>query len=157
MKECTLLLLIRGDEILLAMKKRGFGAGRWNGVGGKIEPGETIEQAAIRECEEEIMVTPGGIRKVALLDFAFPDGTTDMRGHVFVTDSWTGEPAETEEMAPQWFQQAALPFDKMWDDDKFWMQHVLDGKLVRGTFVFDEQEKMLSHSIEFDDQEQLTA
>ena len=54
MKHVTLLFLLTDDQILLAMKKRGFGMGRWNGVGGKIEPGETIEEATARECREEI-------------------------------------------------------------------------------------------------------
>ncbi len=57
-KKYSLLFLLREDEILLVMKKRGFGSGRWNGVGGKFESGETAEQATIRECQEEIGVTP---------------------------------------------------------------------------------------------------
>ncbi len=44
----TLVFLVDDDRVLLGMKKRGFGAGKWNGFGGKVEPGETIEEAAIR-------------------------------------------------------------------------------------------------------------
>jgi 8-oxo-dGTP diphosphatase/2-hydroxy-dATP diphosphatase len=40
-------------RILLGMKKRGFGMGKWNGFGGKVEPAETVEDAALRELEEE--------------------------------------------------------------------------------------------------------
>ncbi|HET6924778.1 MAG TPA: NUDIX domain-containing protein, partial [Candidatus Saccharimonadales bacterium] len=72
MKVCTLALLVRNDSILLAMKKRGFGQGLWNGAGGKVEAGETIEQAMIRECQEEISVTPTTFEKVAVHDFVFP-------------------------------------------------------------------------------------
>ena len=57
MKLSTLCFLIEDDRILLAMKKRGFGEGKWNGVGGKVNEGETVEAAAIRETEEEIGVT----------------------------------------------------------------------------------------------------
>jgi mutator protein MutT len=156
MKECTLLFLIHDGEILLAMKKRGFGSDRWNGVGGKIEAGETIEDALVRECQEEIVVTPKNFHKVALLDFKFADGVTDMRVHAYLCDDWEGEPVETDEMAPQWFRQAELPYKEMWDDDEYWLPHVLDGKLVRGTFVFNEQEKMLEHTMKFVEKSQIT-
>jgi mutator protein MutT len=146
-KVCTLLFLLRDGEILLAMKKRGFGSGRWNGVGGKIEAGETTEQAMIRECQEEIEVTPHELRKVAYLDFAFPDGTPDMCAHVFVSENWEGEPVETEEMAPKWFLRSEIPYAQMWSDDPFWIPQVLDGKLVRGTFTFDDNEQMLTHDV----------
>ena len=53
------------DKVLLAMKKRGFGAGKWNGVGGKVKDGETIKQAAIRE--QESGVTLQSLEKVAVL------------------------------------------------------------------------------------------
>src|SRR5690606_10332747 len=91
MTDCTLLFLIKDDEILLAMKKRGFGADRWNGVGGKIEPGETEEQALVRECQEEIEVTPVKFEKVAVHDFTFPPGVTDKQTiHVYLCTEWHG-------------------------------------------------------------------
>lgn len=149
-KHVTLLFLLRDDEILLAMKKRGFGQGRWNGVGGKIEPGETIEQATARECHEEIGVQPGKLEKVAYLTFAFPDDTPDILAHVYTTREWEGEPIETEEMAPQWFALDNIPYQQMWQDDKFWLPHVLAGKKLIGNFVFTQDEVMLpEHKIEF--------
>ncbi len=143
MKNTTILFLLKDDEILLAMKKRGFGVGRWNGVGGKIEPGETITQAAIRECQEEIGVTPGSLQKVAHLSFAFPDGTADITSHVFIAREWEGEPIETEEMAPKWFKIANIPYEQMWQDDHLWLPQVLDSKKVNATFMFDQDEHML--------------
>ncbi len=147
-KVCTLLFLRRDNQLLLAMKKRGFGSGRYNGVGGKIEPGETIEQAAVRECQEEIEVTPAHLEKVAYLEFSFPDGTTDMIGHVFICDTWQGEPTETEEMAPQWFDETEIPYAQMWQDDIIWLPAVLQGKKLRCNFTFDEHDNMLSGSFE---------
>jgi mutator protein MutT len=143
MKHMTLLFLLRDNDILLAMKKRGFGVDRWNGVGGKIEPGETIEQAAARECFEKITVKPDALEKVAYLTFTFPDGTTDVLTHVFVAHKWDGEPTETEEMAPRWFSQNNIPYDTMWQDDRLWLPHVLAGKKIVATFAFDEHEQML--------------
>ena len=54
LREATIVLLLRNDEVLLAMKKRGFGEGKWNGVGGKPNAGESIEEVAVRETKEEI-------------------------------------------------------------------------------------------------------
>jgi mutator protein MutT len=150
MKHTTLLFLLKDSEILLAMKKRGFGMGRWNGVGGKIEGAETIEDATARECHEEIGVKPGPLEKVAQLTFTFPDGTTDILTHVFVTREWEGEPVETDEMAPEWFQHADIPYDTMWQDDRLWLPHVLDGKKLIARFGFDENEQMLPEHTKLD-------
>lgn len=145
---CTLLLLLREDEILLAMKKRGFGAGRYNGVGGKIEPGETIEQAVVRECQEEIGVTPLDFHKVAVHDFRFPDGSSDMMVHAYVCSKWQGEPVETEEMAPQWFKINAIPYEQMWQDDIIWLPQILNGKKLQCQFTFDNEDNMQSAQFE---------
>lgn len=142
MKICTLLFLFRNDEILLAKKKRGFGAGHWNGVGGKIEPNETIEQATIRECQEEIGVTPKQLEKVAVHDFIFPEDTENIKVHTFITKSWEGEPHETEEMAPQWFNVSDIPYTQMWDDDIVWLPLVLQGKKLKTAFTFDMDNRM---------------
>jgi mutator protein MutT len=145
----TLLFLVKDNQILLAMKKRGFGAGKWNGVGGKIEVGESIEQALVRECQEEINVTPKNWKPVAELDFV-QDSTTDpwhMYVHVYISHEWEGEPTESEEMNPAWFDVTAIPYADMWDDDAFWVPKVLEGELVTGKFIFDENDKMISHDI----------
>ncbi|HSH55992.1 MAG TPA: 8-oxo-dGTP diphosphatase [Candidatus Limnocylindrales bacterium] len=152
MKVCTLLLIVRGDKILLAMKKRGFGAGRWNGIGGKVEQDETIEQALVRESIEEIGVKPLQYTKVAVHDFAFPEGTTDMQVHTFVTTNWEGEPVETEEMAPRWFKHTDIPYDDMWQDDVVWLPLVLRGRKLHTRFMFDADEAMTAAQIDIVDE-----
>lgn len=146
----TLLLLKSDDQILLAMKKRGFGAGKWNGVGGKIEAGESIESALVRECQEEIGVTPKNWRQVAELDFVQDAETADpwhMYVHAYITNEWEGEPVESEEMMPKWFDIEDIPYGDMWDDDEFWLPQVLDDKKVYGEFTFDENDKLLTHDV----------
>jgi 8-oxo-dGTP pyrophosphatase MutT (NUDIX family) len=146
----TLLFLRSGDQLLLAMKKRGFGQGKWNGVGGKIEPNESLEQALVRECIEEIGVTPTSWQPVAELDFV-QDAETDDPWHMFVyaylCDEWEGDPSESEEMMPKWFHIEDIPYRDMWDDDEFWLPYVLDGKKVVGEFTFDINDRLLTHDV----------
>lgn len=145
----TLLFLRKDNQILLAMKKRGFGAGRWNGVGGKLEAGETIEEALIRETEEEIGVTPTSFYPVAELDF-IQDSDIEpwhMYVYAYIADSWNGEPKESEEMAPSWFDIQTIPYEDMWQDDKYWLPLVIEGKTVRGTFTFDLNDNLLTHTV----------
>ena len=149
-REYSLAFLLRGDEILLALKKRGFGAGKLNGAGGKVEPGETIEQGMIRECQEELTITPTTFHKVAYHDFILGTDTDQpwhQWAHVFIVTEWKGDPAETEEMAPDWVKLHAIPYDQMWDDDVHWLPLVLAGKLLDTTFTFDSDEHMLTKDI----------
>jgi mutator protein MutT len=146
----TLLFLQKDDELLLAMKKRGFGAGRWNGVGGKLDEGETVEQATIRECQEEIGVTPITFHKVGELDFY--GGSTEeawnMFVHAYMCTEWEGEPVETEEMAPKWYKISDLPYKDMWADDIYWLPKVLSGESVKATFTFNEKDEITGSTVE---------
>jgi len=148
---CTLVFFLRDDEILLAMKKRGFGKGLWNGAGGKIEPDETMEQALVRESQEEVGLTPISWEKVAVHDFYMHEGSTSpwhMQGHVFICRQWEGEAIETEEMAPRWTKIKDIPYAEMWSDDIVWLPQTLMGKLLRGTFHFDSKAEMTKASLE---------
>ena len=146
--QATVLFLIRGDELLLAMKKRGFGAGRWNGVGGKALSGEAIEEAARRETEEEIGVRATSLRRSATLDFYFPHRPEwSQQVHAFLTEKWEGEPGESEEMAPQWFKLTEIPYKKMWSSDSLWLPKVLEGLSITAEFVFGEGDKVLEHEV----------
>lgn len=153
MKNTTLLFLIReqGDvitEICLAMKKRGFGVGRYNGVGGKVEDGESIETAVMREAKEEIGVSVGDMDKVAELTFIFPhEPKFDQLVHVYVTRDWEGEVMESEEMNPSWFSTNEIPYTQMWPDDIFWLPKVLSGEKVEGRFVFGEGDSVVEQSV----------
>jgi mutator protein MutT len=147
LRQATLCFLVRGNEILLAMKKRGHGEGFWNGAGGKPEPGEAIEAAAVREVQEEIGVTPLNLREVGKLDFYTHQSAWDQQVVVYVATEWEGDPAESEEMRPQWHSQRQLPFDQMWPDDRHWLPHVLAGRYVTGRFRFDERDQMVSHEV----------
>lgn len=151
----TLLILTKNingkpSQVCLALKKRGFGKDRWNGVGGKPNgEDKSIEDTAIREAKEEINIIPKNLEKIAEMTFIFPlNAEWNQLVHVYKTDSWEGEPIETEEMRPQWFRINDIPFNQMWSDDKLWFPYFLNGKLFKARFVFGEGDKLTEQKIE---------
>ncbi len=154
MRDSTLLFLIKKEnnkvaEICLAMKKRGFGMGRWNGAGGKCHMGESVENATKRETLEEIGVNVLEMNKVAEIAFIFenkPDWNQLV--HVYLCEQWTGEATESEEMKPRWFKVDEIPFKDMWPDDPFWLPQVIDGKKIKARFTFGEEDSILEQAVE---------
>ena len=94
----TLLFILRGSErgreVLLIRKKRGLGAGKINGPGGKMDPGESAAECAIRETKEELGVTAGDPIERGRLCFQFVDGFS-IHCTVFVATKFTGRAVET--------------------------------------------------------------
>lgn len=135
-KVLTLCLLHTDTHVLLGKKKRGFGAGRWNGFGGKVEAGETIEEAARREFREEAGIEVSALEKMGLMDFEFEGNPEIMEVHIFRVTEFSGEPVETEEMAPAWFHRDEIPFAEMWPDDPHWMPLFFAGKKFQGKILF---------------------
>ena len=154
LKSTTLVFLVKRaengliSEICLAYKKRGFGTGRFNGVGGKVEGSETVEQGALRETKEEIGIDAKALSKCAELTFLFPAKPEwDQLVSVYLCESWDGEPAESEEMRPQWFTTEAIPFSEMWADDPFWLPLILEDKYLKATFTFGEGDSILTKDV----------
>lgn len=136
-KVSTLCIIHQHPNILLGFKKKGFGEGKWNGFGGKVERGETIEEAARREVEEEAGIVVDGMRKVGVVDFEFKSDPEILHVHIFLAKKFFGEPRESEEMRPAWFDVEQIPYEGMWLDDKHWLPLLLSGKKFRGRFLFD--------------------
>lgn len=132
----VLLYVISDGRVLLIRKRNGLGVGRINGPGGKIEPGETAFDAAIRETQEELRVTPTGVSAVGWIGFHDLDGPA-IDCQVFTATGCVGEPTETHEATPLWCPVDAVPYDEMWDDDRHWFPHVLAGRPFRCRCVFD--------------------
>ena len=136
-KEAAVCFLRKGDQVLLAMKKRGFGAGKYNGSGGKVQSGESVEEAAVREVKEEIGVEIRKMEKVARIDFYFDEKPEiGQQVSVFICHDFEGEPTESEEMKPEWFEIGAIPYEKMWSSDRYWLPPVLEGKKILAEFLF---------------------
>lgn len=143
----TLVLVHRENDVLLGMKKRGFGEGRWNGFGGKVHEDETIEQAAYRECQEEAGITCKNLQHRGVLTFNFDDDTPTIEVHLYTTTDFEGAPQETEEMMPQWFTKDEIPFDSMWPDDRHWFPYFWEGKYFDGAFWFKDADTLIRHEI----------
>lgn len=137
----TLMFIIKDGMILLIEKKRGLGAGKINGPGGKIDPGETPLEAVIRETQEELLITPHEPRKIGELRFSMSD-CPDILCHVYRSDDFTGTPTETDEAVPVWTKLDEIPFERMWEDDRHWLPLLIEEKTFLGSFVF-EGERML--------------
>lgn len=144
----TLTLFIENGKILLGEKKRGFAKGTLNGIGGKQDPGETIEQAMIRECEEEIGAKPVEYSQVGRINFNlwYKGEHANMEMYIYKCFKYTGEIKETEEIIPNWFDLKNPPFERMLEDDLLWLPKVLDGKKIIGKVNFDQNMKMLYHN-----------
>lgn len=153
MKTATLCFLLRDDEICLGFKKVRFGAGKFNGFGGKVgdKPefrDESVEEALIREGQEEFDITIKDYEKRGELTFIVPEKPEwDQIVHVFICTKWEGIPKESEEIRPEWVKLDKIPYDKMWDDDKYWLPKVLSGENITGHFVFSVEGKVLKQEI----------
>lgn len=132
----TLAVVVKEGRILLGLKKRGFAAGKWNGFGGKIGFGESAKEAAARELTEESGLVAEVLRKVG--DIIFHNSETEHHHvEIFSVDSYSGEILETDEMKPQWFPFAEIPYDAMWEDDQHWLPLFFAGKSFEGEFFFE--------------------
>jgi 8-oxo-dGTP pyrophosphatase MutT (NUDIX family) len=137
----TICFLIDAESrrVLLGLKKRGFGQGKYNGFGGKIADGEDARDAAVREVREEcgLEVAPADLVAAGHLTFIFPfcpESNHDVE--VFRVATWRGEPRESDEMRPEWFPIGAIPYGRMWEDDGHWLPLVLGGAAVEAEFAF---------------------
>ncbi len=142
----NLCFILKDEQLLLIRKKRGLGAGKINAPGGKIESGETAEEAAVRETREEVGLMPIAPELRGELSFQFADGYS-LHCAVFLAFDYTGELIETDEAAPFWSRLDSLPYHEMWEDDRHWLPLLLEGKSFSGYFVFDGEE-MKSHEIQ---------
>lgn len=132
----TLGIIRMDNQVLLGMKKRGFGEGLWNGFGGKVKEGEDIVSSLIREFQEEVSLVPKNPECVGRLDFVFKEKGETCEVHIFSISEFVGDPCESEEMRPEWFYLDEIPFPNMWKDDPHWFPLFLQGKKFAGEVEF---------------------
>ena len=149
MKPTTLCFPVDpAGRLLLGCKKRGFGAGKWNGFGGKLEGKETFRSCAVREVREEagIRINPDDLDLIGFLDFHFSKKPEDDHiTYIYMTETWQGEPVESEEMKPAFFLPEEIPYDHMWQGDLIWVPRLLQGEKVKGQVTFDDDGETVKH------------
>lgn len=145
----TLILPIINGKVLLGQKKKGFGKGYFNGFGGKIEAGESIKQAAIRELYEEcsLQVTEDELIHAGTLNFLFRESGLKISVDTFLCDNFSGQPFESDEMKPEWFSLDKIPYTKMWPDDLFWLPGLLSGQIFRAFFLMGKDDRILEFAL----------
>ncbi len=146
-KLMTLCIIHKHPQVLLGMKKRGFGIGRWNGFGGKVSSEETIEDAARREVQEEAGIEIADFDKAGVIEFEFEGNPEVLEVHIFKSKDFLGKPIESDEMKPKWFHIDEIPFNTMWPDDTYWLPLLLEGKKFKGRFLFDESDVILKKEL----------
>jgi len=154
-KVLTLCIVHQDNKVLLGMKKRGFGEGKWNGFGGKVTDGESIEDAAKREVLEESGLTVATLEKMGVIDFSWAASAKAsasqekqiLQVHIFKCKDFSGEQQESEEMKPQWFAIDKIPYETMWSSDGYWLPLFLQNKKFTGNFVFDEENKVAKYEL----------
>ena len=144
-QRATLLFVLRAGQILLIHKKRGIGAGKINGPGGRIDPGESPFECALREVQEELRIVPVAVEHCGELSFQFVDGLS-IHVSVFTAGDFEGDPTETDEAAPLWVPVDQIPFERMWADDEIWFPYMLAGERFCGRALFDD-DALLGHDI----------
>ena len=141
-------MICQGDRILLGLKKRGFGEGKLMGFGGKVNVGEKIEDAALREVFEEAQITPRDLEKMGVLEFTWDYKPEILEVHIFKVTDFEGIPTEGDEMKPEWFSLKNIPYEKMWADDIYWLPIFLENKKFNGKFLLDKNDALISHQLE---------
>jgi len=140
------LAVFDGKVLLGRRKKQGFGQGKWLGLGGKVEAGETIEAAMIRECFEEANITVTEYIERGELLFHYINDP-DMEVHYYKILEYEGEISDSEEMEVKWVSIDKIPYDNMFPNDRYWLPMFLEGKYFKGEFFFDADYKISDYSI----------
>ncbi len=143
----TVSIIYQHPKVLLGMKKVRFGKGKYNGFGGSMEDGETLERCAIRETKEEAGITIINPQRVGRILFHFESNEQDHLVHFFRASEFYGIPIESDEMKPEWFNINNIPYEQMWPDDKYWLPILLKRKIFQGEFEFDLEGKIAKYEL----------
>ena len=151
MKLATLCYLKRAGKTLMVhrIKKAGdMHAGKWNGLGGKLEPGETPEECARREIHEESGLTVTKPVFKGLLTFPAFANDEDWYAFVFVAHEFEGELIDSPEGVLRWIDDAELFNLSLWEGDKVFLPWLEQTGFFSGKFVYRDG-KLIDHQVVF--------
>ncbi len=149
----TLCFLLRTDngqeQVLLGLKKTGFGAGKVVGIGGHVEPGESTVAAICREVAEETSLVIGAMDLIpaGTVAFEFPAKPEwDMFTTVYLCRNFGGDAVESDEIMPQWHGVNELPHAQMWADASHWLPAFLSGERGHWRVVLNDDNETVASS-----------
>ena len=148
--EATICLIRRDGRLLLQKKSTGlFGSGRWDAPGGKLRPGESPQDCAVREVLEETGLSVLDPRLHGRFEEFFgADRGPAWIVHVFSASRFSGQLRPNAEGHLRWFPEQRLPYPRMWPSDRLWLPHVLAGGEFEATFWFDAKaQQLIEHQV----------
>ena len=143
----TLGFVVKDNKILLGLKKRGFGVGKWAGFGGKLNESESIAKGMKREFKEEVGLDINQMTKVGIVEFIFLVSNEHFFVHIFNITNYSGTIGESGEMKPKWFKIDNIPFTEMWPDNQLWMSYFLSGQKFVGNFTYDRTNQIENYTL----------
>lgn len=151
MKLATLCYVRRGGKTLMMHRiKRpdDMHYGKWNGLGGKMHPGETPEECVVREVREESGLELAEPQLKGFITFPAFDDVEDWYVFVFTAADFTGTLAENGEGRLEWIEDGALPKLDLWEGDQVFMPW-LDGDRIFSARICYDQGRLSGHEVTF--------
>lgn len=149
----TLCYLHKDGKTLMlhrVKKKNDIHEGKWNGLGGKLEPGETPEECVIREVREESGLVLRAPRLRGLLTFPGFDGENDWYVYLYTGTDFEGKLIDSPEGRLEWIADGKVLDLPLWEGDKIFLQWLERPEFFSGKFVY-RQGKLESHGVVFYD------
>jgi 8-oxo-dGTP diphosphatase len=153
MKLATLCYILQDDRILMLhriKKENDIHAGKWNGLGGKLDPPETPEECVMREVLEESGLTVPAPHLQGLITFPMFDGEDDWYCYVYTATEFSGELIDSPEGELEWIPNSEVLDLNLWEGDRLFLQWILDGRFFSAKFVYVDG-ALTEHSVVFHD------
>ncbi len=148
----TLCYIEKDNKILMlhrVKKKKDMHKGKWNGVGGKFEFGESPKECAIREIYEETGLKATKLFLNGLIVFPNFDGENDWHAFLYHVTEFEGELLESSaEGNLKWIDKDKVLNLNLWEGDKLFIPWVLENKRFSAKFIY-ENKVFKSHEVEF--------
>jgi 8-oxo-dGTP diphosphatase len=151
MQLATLCYVIDNDKTLMLhriKKKNDVHEGKWNGLGGKFEHGETPEECVIREIKEESGLLIKNPKLHGFITFPMFDGKKDWYVFLFTAREFEGELIDSVEGKLEWIPNDKLLNLNLWEGDRIFIPWLLDDKFFSAKFVY-ENGKFIDHKVSF--------
>ncbi len=151
MKLATLCYVRRGEHTLMIHRTKVAGdmhTGKWNGLGGKLEAGETPEECAIREIWEEAGLKVVNLRLRGMITFPGFANDEDWYTFLFVVDEFEGELIDSTEGYLKWIPDGELLELYLWEGDRIFIPWLDKPGFFSAKFVYENGE-LVSHSVVF--------